>query len=170
MKVLGKSSLAKKVMIWIAIIMFPLALLIASADLYIYKQLTENDRLMADNLEELFQTQNLQKNYLLLVSDDRAYLAYGKDEFLEDSQEHYQAVQTNYNTLKEGFGPNDKEKVDSFDKINALGREYLTLITQGIEMKKAGDTDNLSNLSDKTTPMIIKINDQFVVIGQIQET
>ncbi len=52
-----------------------------------------------------------------------------------------------------------------------LSVEYGALIRQGVELKKKGDQEAVFNLSkEKTSPVILKINDEFAKVTEVQET
>ncbi|GGF61967.1 hypothetical protein GCM10010912_03890 [Paenibacillus albidus] len=161
----GLAANLSRQVVWLA---FTLAFIIISTSLFVNYQVQRNGTEMQNRLEELNRLQDAESNYQSIVSNSRAHLAYGRDEFLMDIESNKQRYHAALSSLI-SMSANDPQDSARYAELQSLGDDYFDQLQTVLSFRAAGKTGEINNLSTaKITPLIQTIDTHFDSLLHLQ--
>lgn len=162
-----RGGLASKLAGAVYQLVIALAVILIASNIFVNLQIRENTEAMEQRLDELNALYILENEFSGIVSDFRAYMAYGREEFLDDSlsrRENYRERLRQFLALHD-----DPEWTGRFAELEKMGNDYFQHLSTAISLNRAKDKEAISNLSQGTiTPLIRSIESQFATQLQLQ--
>ncbi|PYI53104.1 ATP-binding protein [Paenibacillus flagellatus] len=165
--IIRTNSVAMKVSRWIGAVVLAFALLVTAAGLYVNRHISDGREKLERNVADQQLVQTLYAESQSVVSDLRAYLAFGRDEFLTQFMEKRKRLDAG---LAEAAGHFDSRGYgETFaDEWNAIRRSWSSYVQTSdtvIDLKKRGDMDEIANMSRTSTTS--SVNDMAQHFGSI---
>lgn len=166
-------GLAWNLSVWISIIIGLSSLVIVTADLIVNARIGAIRQEIEAELKEQVQINDLSRRSQELISDYRAYLAYGRDEFLDTIYTSREKLMFGLSQVRPQLGGGlemQQQKQDTLDHINSLWNDFNSLMDKGIEYRQQSDFNRVLLLSQtRTTPTVESLGQLFDQLTNLQE-
>lgn len=170
----GQKSLASSLSFWTTTIIAISTVLLVSIGLLFNIQNKNIGDQIEVQFEEVLQVQNLQRSSQSIISSYRGYIAYGRNEFVENKFLDIEDLLAKLDQIGSMMDPDkakERRQGDAITYIQSSWRELSNQMQLGIEYKKSGDTAAIDLLSEtKVTPMIESLNLRFADLMKLQES
>ncbi|MFK7695594.1 ATP-binding protein [Paenibacillus sp. HJGM_3] len=167
-----KKGLASRVSVLIFTVMALFAVVVAAFGSYMAQLISTTRGQMEVEVQDQMKIERLHSQSQSLVSSVRGYLAYGRDEFLNEFESNRSAFSNELVQLKDRMyraGTTENEKLKLLDQIGALWEEYVKLTGQSVELKQSDDQDRFVLFSRSMTDIVDLINSKFGEIAALQD-
>lgn len=168
---LSSKGLAYKVSALIITVMGLFAIVVLVAGLYMSQRINTTRDQMEVELDDQLRIERLHSDSQALISDLRAFLAFGRDEFIADfdtRRAEFSDQLVTYNMSQ--LGSQEPKKIKLLESVQTTWDAYVLLAKQSAELKKADDTDQIVKNSESMTTKIDSINTSFFELSSLKES
>ncbi|MDF2814215.1 MAG: hypothetical protein K0Q81_415 [Paenibacillus sp.] len=169
----GNKGLAFKVSSFIFTVMALFAVVVLVIGFYMNERITDTREKLEQELSDQVQIEQLRNHAQTNVSDMRAFLAYGRDEFLEEFNVQVKVFAINLNSFKSyisGLGASETQKYKLLEEISVIWEQYVKFTQKSVELKKSEEIEELATFSQYTSDAIKNMDNKFNEMLEIQDT
>ncbi|MDF2668897.1 MAG: hypothetical protein K0R67_1203 [Paenibacillus sp.] len=168
-----RKGLAFKVSSFIFTIMALFAIVVGVAGFLMNERIADTRNKLELELDDQLRIEQLHNKTQTIVSDMRAFLAYGRNEFLEEFEAEKKLVEDQFLAFRSylaAAGQTQSQKLQLMEQITRGWDEYVKYTEKAIELKKLDQMDQIVMLSQSMSGTIESFDSYFNEMVTIQDT